>query len=102
MPLFFFDIHDGSELARDDSGVECSSLAEFSDKAIDVLPDIAREQLPNGPRRTFLVKVRDDAGRYVFRASSRSTQHGLSKMWAVSTNPREPLGRCALSHQSPS
>jgi hypothetical protein len=51
MPLFFFDIHDGNELTRDDSGVECSSLAEVSDKAIDVLPDIAREQLPTAVDR---------------------------------------------------
>lgn len=69
MPLFYFDIHDGHEFTRDDAGIECSSLEDVSKQAVDVLPDIAREELPNGPRRTFQVKVRDGSGRYVFRAS---------------------------------
>jgi hypothetical protein len=97
MPLFFFDIHDGNELTRDDSGVECASLAEVSDKAIDALPDIAREELPNGPRRTFLVKVRDDAGRYVFRASLALASAWIVEHVAGEHQPGEDRWDAALS-----
>ncbi|MDG4898664.1 hypothetical protein P9272_34700 [Mesorhizobium sp. WSM4976] len=97
MPLFFFDIHDGNELTRDDAGLECSSLQDLSSKAVDVLPDIAREELPNGPRRTFLVKVRNEAGRYVFRASLT-----LASSWMVDDvdgehQPGEDRWEAALS-----
>ncbi|WP_411962273.1 DUF6894 family protein [Mesorhizobium sp. CA4] len=97
MPLFFFDIYDGSELMRDDSGVECSSLAEVSSRAVHVLPDIAREELPNGTARTLFVKVRDDAGRYIFRASLK-----LASAWMVEDvggerQPGEDRWEAALS-----
>ncbi|RWB76899.1 MAG: hypothetical protein EOQ50_08180 [Mesorhizobium sp.] len=88
MPLFYFDIHDGYEFTRDDTGIECSSLEDVSKQAVDVLPDIAREELPNGPRRTFQVKVRDGSGRHVFRASLT-----LASSWMVEeVNGEHPPG----------
>ena len=42
---------------------------EIQDCAIDALPDLAREELPNGPERLFWVKVRDEAGDLVFEAT---------------------------------
>ena len=36
--------------------------------AIDVLPDMAREKLPDGARRTFSVRVRDEAGTVIYSA----------------------------------
>ena len=38
-------------------------------QAVDALPDMARESLPDGPNRMFRVDVRDAAGKVVFRAT---------------------------------
>jgi hypothetical protein len=37
--------------------------------AVDALPDIARDELPDGDNRTMTVKVRDLAGKYLLEAS---------------------------------
>ncbi|WP_129468829.1 MULTISPECIES: DUF6894 family protein [Mesorhizobium] len=79
MPLYFFDLHDGEELAVDTDGIVCASLEELSFHAVDVLPDIAREVLPDGPRRTFSVKVRNALhDQLVFRATLT-----LASAWIV-------------------
>ncbi|QPC93540.1 DUF6894 family protein [Mesorhizobium sp. INR15] len=85
MSRYFFDIHDGHALTSDDDGIACESLKDLSYQAVDVLPDLAREDLPNGPTRTFFAKVRDDSGRYVFRATLT-----LASAWIVDTIGGEP------------
>lgn len=80
MPRFFFDIDDGEDFTSDEEGMFCGTLKDLSYQAVDVLPDIAREELPNGPRRTFLVKARDETGQYVFRATLT-----LASAWIVDT-----------------
>ena len=69
MAKFYFDTCDGDRTAVDSEGIECSSHRMVQDQAIDALPDMAREILPDGPNRTFRVEVRDDAGKIVFRAT---------------------------------
>ncbi|BCG87922.1 hypothetical protein MesoLj113c_40320 [Mesorhizobium sp. 113-3-9] len=69
MSRYYFDVHDGEELTVDEDGIFCASLEELSFHAVDVLPDIAREVLPDGPRRILSVKVRDCSGQHIFRAT---------------------------------
>lgn len=69
MRRYYFDFKDGETLSVDDTGVECSSLEDARFQAIDALPEIAREQLPDGDHRTFEVTVRDDQGRSVLRGA---------------------------------
>ena len=69
MPKFYFDTFDGDMTSVDTEGIECSSRRVVQDHAIDALPDMARELLPDGPCRTFRVEVRDDGGAVVFRAT---------------------------------
>lgn len=69
MPRFYFDTFDGDRTAVDHEGLECASRDRVQDQAIDALPDMAREVLPDGPNRMFRVEVRDEAGNVVFRAS---------------------------------
>ena len=69
MPRFYFDTFDGDHTSVDSDGIECSSRQMVQDQAIDALPDMAREILPDGPNRMFRVEVRDGAGRIVFRAT---------------------------------
>lgn len=69
MPKFFFDTFDGDRDSVDSDGLDCASRRVVQDRAIDALPDMAREILPDGPNRTFRVEVRDDSGNVVFRAT---------------------------------
>jgi len=96
MARYFFDIHDGREFSGDETGEICGSLTDVSDYAVSVLPDIAREELPNGPNRLFWIKVRDEEGRYIFRASL-----ALASAWLVedtngTRHPGEDLKLAAL------
>ena len=69
MPRFFFDVDDGEHRFQDDEGVELADDQEARTKAISVLPDIAREVVPEDDRRAFVSKVRDATGRTIFMAT---------------------------------
>ena len=69
MPRFFFDVDDGEHRFQDDEGLELSDDQEARSKAISVLPDIAREILPDDDRRAFVSKVRDATGKTIFMAT---------------------------------
>jgi hypothetical protein len=66
---YFFDIDDGKESTRDEIGYDCTR-DELRRHAVAVLPDLAKDQLVvNGHHRRMTVRVRDEAGKYVFQAS---------------------------------
>ena len=69
MPRYYFDFHDGEHFTCDDEGVECMDFKAAQHAAIAVLPNIAWDELPDGNRRDFTVKVRDESGRSLFQAS---------------------------------
>ena len=69
MPRYFFDVFDGDKLLRDEIGIELAGLEDVRTAAIEALPDIARDVLPDGDRRLFSVQVRDAENRVVFKAS---------------------------------
>jgi hypothetical protein len=69
MPSYFFDVEDNGELNIDNVGIELANEQAARNEAIRSLPAMAREELPDGPQHTFWVKVRDDAGEYIFQAS---------------------------------
>ncbi|MFA6154206.1 hypothetical protein [Mesorhizobium sp.] len=96
MARYFFDLHDGNEFTDDREGVICGTLTEVSDHAVGVLPDIAREELPDGPNRRFWIKVRDENGAYVFRASLALATAWLVKDADGQTQPGEELRLAAL------
>jgi len=66
---YFFDIDDDRRLIRDRDGHEFQTRQEVRNAAIVALPDIARDELPDGDRRVFTVKVRDGTGKFVFEAT---------------------------------
>ncbi len=68
MPRYFFDIDDGDISTEDDEGLELEGPREARNRAIAVLPGIAREVLPDGDRREFIVTVRDAKGQRLFLA----------------------------------
>lgn len=69
MPKFYFDVYDGKQTTIDQDGIELAEVAQVSALAVEALPDIARELLPNGDHATFSVTVRDQEGASIFKAS---------------------------------
>ena len=69
MPRYFFDTYDGDSFVRDDMGVEFESLALAKAEAQKFLPEMAKDALPDGNRRTFVVSMRDGAGTVLVRMS---------------------------------
>jgi hypothetical protein len=68
MPRFYFDTYDDDRSVPDSQGIVLSDLEEATEEAIKALPDMARDGLPDGDYRDFVVEVRDEAGHRVFRA----------------------------------
>ena len=67
MTMYFFDCLDGDNTYRDTVGISCRDLAEVRYRAVDALPDIVRDELPDGDERSFEIRVRDECGKPVFR-----------------------------------
>jgi hypothetical protein len=68
MPRYFFDIDDGERRSLDEDGLEFASPWEARANAIAVLPDIAREVMPDGDRRDLVSSVRNEGGDVLFTA----------------------------------
>ena len=73
MPRFYIDTTDGDLLVRDDVGHDYSDLHAAKQAAVAALPDIAREELPDGDDRIFTAIVRDEAGVARVQASLKLT-----------------------------
>lgn len=69
MPRYFFDTNDGDMLDEDDVGLEFADPEAARRGAIAALPDMARDRLPDGDRRDYSVRVRDEAGTVLYSAS---------------------------------
>ena len=67
MPLFYFDVYDNGRLSADDHGVECIDLREARDQAVGLLPDLARDELPDGETHSFVCVVRRHDGARCYR-----------------------------------
>ena len=69
MPRYFFDTDDGDQSLRDEDGLDLPHVEAAREAALDVLPDMARDKMPDGDRRTFVASVRDDRGIVVYIAT---------------------------------
>jgi hypothetical protein len=69
VPRFFFDTYDSDRLILDDEGLELEDLEAANREAQAILPHMARDGLPDGDERVFIVSVRDEAGQVVLRAA---------------------------------
>lgn len=68
MPRYFFDSDDGDLHVIDDEGQEALDAAAARDLALSLLPHMARDKLPDGDRRNFQVRVRDERGDVIYTA----------------------------------
>lgn len=69
MPRFFFDTYDGGLFIPDEQGQELKNIGAAKLRVQEVLPDMAKDGLPDGDQRVFIVSVRDEAGQVVVRAA---------------------------------
>jgi hypothetical protein len=69
MPRFFFDIHDGKAFMPDREGLDLEDLEAAKAEAKKTLPEIVKDEMPDGDRRDFTVDVKDAAGQLVWRVT---------------------------------
>lgn len=69
MSLFFFDTYDGDTRVRDTDGMDFPTPETARLQGLEALPDMARDKLPDGDRRDFIVDVRDGTGRVIYTAT---------------------------------
>lgn len=69
MPRYFIDSSDGSFSNIDAEGVELAGDDAARYLALDALPDMVREVLPDVDRHEFAVCVRDEVGKVIYSAS---------------------------------
>ena len=67
MPRFYIDIHDGDDFIPDHQGLDLEGIEDAKAEAVNTLPDMARDGLPAGDSRDFVVTVRDETDRPVWR-----------------------------------
>ncbi|MEA1835273.1 hypothetical protein U8607_24685 [Methylobacterium durans] len=80
MPRYFFDVHIDREVQRDDIGTELPALEDVRKAAQELLPDIARDEIPeDGDQRAIVVLVTDENGRPVYSASLNYSGLWLSR-----------------------
>lgn len=77
MPRFFIDTADGDDVVRDEVGHELPDPKRARIMALDALPDMARDSIPDGDCRTFAVSIRNADGKVIYHASL-----ALSGGWA--------------------
>jgi hypothetical protein len=61
---FYLDTNDGDLSLKDSVGHELADRL-----ALETLPEMARDKLPDGDRRDFICNVRDNAGTPIFTAT---------------------------------
>lgn len=69
MPRFFFHTSDGDVAITDDEGLDLRDAEAAREAALDALPDMARQKLPDGDHRKFEVVVEDETGKRIYEAS---------------------------------
>ncbi|MBB3019521.1 hypothetical protein FHR70_002586 [Microvirga lupini] len=69
MPRYFFDTYDGERFFPDEEGQELEDTEAAKREAERALSDMARDGLPDGDQRSFIVSVRAEAGQVVLRAA---------------------------------
>lgn len=69
MPYYFIDFQDGDDLQPDKDGYEMESFAQARAEAIASLPQVVKDELPDGEHRTFAVTLHDQEGVAVYCAT---------------------------------
>ncbi|TRC98365.1 hypothetical protein FJV76_13800 [Mesorhizobium sp. WSM4303] len=69
MALYYFDVDDNGTFYPDDEGTDCDTFDRVKEEAIRALVEMIKDSLPDGDRHKLVIKVRDDGGDLVLKAS---------------------------------
>lgn len=69
MALYFVDTSDGDNAVLDDEGLELADDTAARIAALAALPEMAKDHVPNGNERRFVVRVRNADGAPVYAAT---------------------------------
>ncbi len=69
MPRYYFPTNDGDHRHLDDIGQNLSGPAAARLMALDALPDMARDTMPDGDHRVLSVEVRDEEEDLIYHAT---------------------------------
>ncbi|MGH1572676.1 DUF6894 family protein [Methylobacterium sp. P31] len=69
MPRYFIDTNNDDTFVEDDEGQDLPDAEAARKAALAALPDMARDKMPDGDRRTFCASVRDEAGTVIYKAT---------------------------------
>ncbi len=69
MPRFYIDTSDENVFHRDEQGLVLPDVQAAKEAAVDALPDMARDVLPDGDHRMFFSIVRGEDGSPILQAS---------------------------------
>jgi len=69
MPRYFIDTSDGDRSLRDEEGIELADDAAARLSALDALPDMARDVIPDGDERRLSVCVRNAESEVIYHAT---------------------------------
>jgi hypothetical protein len=69
MPCYFFAVDDVTLRYKDHFGHDLLGPEQARLMALDALPDMARETIPDGDYRCFKVSAVDEHGDVIYRAS---------------------------------
>lgn len=69
MPRYYFDLYNGDDLVADEEGQVMETRERVRDEAVRILPEIARDEMPDGDCLSIAVRVKDETGRYIFEVS---------------------------------
>lgn len=67
MPRYYFDVRDGRGFHRDEIGDDFPNFEEARAQCQSLLPDIARDELPDGELHTVTCDIRDETDRVIYR-----------------------------------
>ena len=65
---YFFDVHHGNELTRDEVGMDLDGINEARDEAAEALAEMAGGASRDANPRNFAIEVRDERGQPVLKA----------------------------------
>jgi hypothetical protein len=68
MPMFYFDIDDGTGRVHDDEGCEMKSKSEARSGAMEVLASVARDIDSESNNQALTASVRDHTDKIIFEA----------------------------------
>lgn len=75
MTRYYFDSSDGDSTIIDEDGIELDDAKMARHEALRALPDMARDGIPDGDHRRFVVSVRGELGEIIYSVSLTLSGH---------------------------